>query len=103
MRLTEAYYLLCKDGIYFAEGKKISKDYAVCQTKNKWYTITHIETGARVSMEYETAEAAFEASHWVIGNAEKKKKENKELYERNVKAYKKMFEQFMKQNKIIED
>lgn len=103
MELTEAYYILTKKGIYFTVGKKINKDYAICRTKDGRYTITHIETGARVGMEYETAGAAFEASRWVIGDAEKRKKENKELYERNVKAYKKMFEQFMKQNKIIED
>lgn len=103
MRLSEPYFLLMREGLYFTEGKKISKDYAICRTRNKCYTITHIETGTKVGMEYKTIKEAVEASKRAIRSVKKMKEKNRELYNQTVNKYKKKFERFIKEDKIIED
>lgn len=102
MILDEGYYLMMKDGIYFTQGKHINKKYAICQTPQKAYTITHIETGTKISAEYENIETAYERSRQAIKATEKKIRDNPETYKKTVEHYKTLFKVWMKEKKYVD-
>lgn len=102
MILDEGYHLMMRDGIYFTQGKHINRKYAVCQTPQKTYTVTHIETGTKISAEYENIETAYERSRQAIKEKEKRIRDNPEVYKEKTEHYKSLFDAWIKEKRIID-
>lgn len=100
MILDEGYHLLLREGIYFTQGKHINKKYAICRTPQKTYTITHIETGTRISAEYKNIKTAYEQSRQAIKITEKKIRDNPKEYKKSIEHYKLLLKNWMDEKKI---
>lgn len=102
MILDEGYFLLLKDGIYFTQGKHINRKYAICQTPQKTYTITHIETGTKISAEYKDIETAYERSRQAVKVTEKKIRDNPKEYKKSIEHYKILFKNWMNEKRFVD-